>query len=92
MLFRLLRRVDVVDIGPLTESTVRHLTVFYTGMIRTVNLFNFILRWNWLLGKHLRCLRGCCGFKSTDVLFYNMNSNTYQMRQTHAHLEDDKPL
>ena len=30
---RLLRRVDVVDFGPLTESAVRHLTIFYTGKV-----------------------------------------------------------
>ena len=87
MLFRLLRRVDVVDIGPLTESTVRHLTVFYTGMIRTVNLFNSILRSNWLLVKRIRCPRGRVGLKSTDILLYNnMNSNIYQLRRTYAHL------
>jgi hypothetical protein len=28
---RMLRRVDVVDFGPLTESATRHLGVFYTG-------------------------------------------------------------
>ena len=30
---RLLKRVDVVDFGPLTESAVRHLTIFYTGKV-----------------------------------------------------------
>ena len=30
---RMLRRVDVVDPGPLSEATTRHLTVFYTGRL-----------------------------------------------------------
>lgn len=34
---RMLRRVDVVDPGPLTEVTARHLTVFYTGLVRALS-------------------------------------------------------
>jgi hypothetical protein len=33
---KILRRVDVVDPGPLTEMTTRHLGVFYTGLARAL--------------------------------------------------------
>jgi putative alpha-1,2-mannosidase len=34
---RLLRRVDVVDPGPFTGTTAKHLTAFYTGLARALS-------------------------------------------------------